>query len=83
MIWKDSVKNNGLRFFSRYCITLFDVTGEDSVLFYWQREVVQSIKCRGANSCGTRGFVKKEFFPNEVFHFLRINVFQLKVGRLS
>ena len=32
---------------------------EDSMLFYWQREVVQSIKCRGANNCGTHGFVYK------------------------
>ena len=45
MIWTDSVKRNGLRFLSLYSTTLFDVTGDDSVLFYWQREVVQSIKC--------------------------------------
>ena len=30
--------------------------------FYWQREVVQSIKCRGANIYGTHGFVKSNFF---------------------
>ena len=27
------------------------------MLFYWQRDIVQSIKCRGANNCGTHVFV--------------------------
>ena len=48
---------------------------EYPALFYWQREVVQSITFRGANNCGTHGFVKKNFF-----HFLKINVLELKVG---
>ena len=58
--------------------TLLDVTREDSVLFYWQREVVQS--CRGANNCGTLGFVNNFLFLNE---FLRIHLLQLKVGLFS
>ena len=49
-------------------------------MFYWQREVVQSIKCRVANNCGTHGLVKKYLFLNEGFRFLRINLLQLKVG---
>ena len=41
MIWRDSVKRNGLRFPSLYSTTLLDVMGEDcAVLFYWQRKVV-------------------------------------------
>ena len=48
------MKRNGLRFPSLYSKPLSDVTGEDSVLFHWQREVVQSIKCRGANNIGGR-----------------------------
>ena len=54
MIWRDSLKRNGLRFLSLYSTNsaLLDVTGEDSMLFYWQRGVVQRIKCRGANNCG-------------------------------
>ena len=69
MIWGDSVKRNGLRFLSLYSTTLLDVTGEDSVLFYWQREVVQSIKCRGANNCCTHGFVKNNYFLMRDFIF--------------
>ena len=66
MIWTDSVKRNGLRFLSLYSTILLDVTGEDSVLLYWNREVVQSIKC-------THGFVKNSYF------FMR-DLLQLKVG---
>ena len=62
MIWRDSVNRNGLRFLSVYSVTLLDVTGEDSVLIYWQREVLQSIKCRGANNCGAHSFVKNNYF---------------------
>ena len=40
MIWRDSVKRNGLRFLSLYCTILLDVTAEDPMLFYWEREVV-------------------------------------------
>ena len=32
------------------------------MLFYWQREVVLRIKCRGSNNCGTHGFVKNNYF---------------------
>ena len=53
MIWRNYVKRNGLRFLSLYSTTLLDVTGEDSMLFYWQREVVQSIRCRGVNNWHT------------------------------
>ena len=35
------------------------------------------------NNCDTHGFVKKYVFLNEGFHFLRINVLQLKVGFFS
>ena len=58
MIWRDFVKRNGLRFLSLYSTTLLDVMAEDFMLFYRQREVVQSIKCKGANNCGTHGFGK-------------------------
>ena len=51
-----------------------------SVLFYWQREVVQIIKCRGANNCGTHGFgEKKKKILIERFHFLRIHLLYLKI----
>ena len=50
---RDSVKRNDLRFLSLYSTTSLDVTGEDCLLFYWKREVVHSIKCRGDNNCGT------------------------------
>ena len=33
MIWRDSVKRNGLRFLSLYSTTLLDVTGEDCAVF--------------------------------------------------
>ena len=58
MIWRYSVKRNGLRFLSMYSTTLIYVKGEDSMLFYWQSEVEQTIKFRGADNCGTHGFVK-------------------------
>ena len=51
MIWRDSVKRNCLRFLSLYSTTLLDVMGQESILFYCQREVVYSIKCRGFNNC--------------------------------
>ena len=56
--WSSSMKKNGLRFLSLYSTTFLDVIGEDSVLFYWQRQVVQIIKCKGAKIMA-RGFVKK------------------------
>ena len=31
------------------------------MLFYWEREVVPSIKCRGGNNCGTHCFVKNNY----------------------
>ena len=41
------------------------------MLFYWQREIIQSIKCKGANNCGTRGFLMRVFrvifFYNPVY----------------
>ena len=56
------------------------VMGEDcAVLLTAQREVVQSIKCRGANNCGTCGFITNNYFLMR-FYFFRINVLQLKVG---
>ena len=58
MIWRDFVKRNGLRFLSLYSTILLDVMGEDLMLFYWQREIVQSIKC---HNCGTHGFVKNNY----------------------
>ena len=42
---------------------------EKTVLFYWQRKVVQSIKSRGANNCGTHGFVKKKKFFKKINNF--------------
>ena len=48
---------------------VLDVTGEDSVPFYWQREVVQSIKCRSANNCSTHVFVKNNYFLMRDFSF--------------
>ena len=81
MIWRDSVKQNGLRFLSLYSTTRLDVTGEDSVLFYLAKgEVVQSIKCRGANNCGTRGFVKNNnFLMRDLFstNTLKVEFFSL------
>ena len=46
-------------FLSLYSTTLSDVMGEDTMLLlsYWQRQVVQSIKCSGANNCGAQGLV--------------------------
>ena len=41
-----------------YSPTIY-VVGE---LFYWQQEVAQSFKCRGANNCGTSGLLKKYYF---------------------
>ena len=61
MIWRDSVKRNNLRFLSLYSTTSLQM-GEDSALLYWQREVVQSIECRGANNCGTHCFGKNNYF---------------------
>lgn len=50
------------------CIPLENIIGEDSVLFYWQREAVQSIKYRGANNCGTCVFVESnDFLMREMF----------------
>ena len=37
--------------------------------FFLQREVVQSIKCRGANNCGIHGFVKNACFFMKDFIF--------------
>ena len=50
-------------------------------LVYYQREVVQIIKCRGDDNCGKHGFVKKYF--NEGLNFLRINLLQLEIGFVS
>ena len=69
MIWRDYFKRNGLRFLSLYSITLLDVLGGDVMLFYWQREVLSSIKCRGANNCGRCGIVKSNYFLMRDFIF--------------
>ena len=63
MIWVDSVKRNGLRL-----QTLLDVKGE-RLLAVLLAEVVKSIKCRGANNFGTRGFVKNNDFLMTDFIF--------------
>ena len=67
------------RFLSLYFTALLDVTGEDSVLVYWQRKLVKSIKYRGATNCGTCDFVKNNDFLMKDFIF-SINLLQLKIG---
>lgn len=58
MIRKDSVKRYGLKCPALYSPSL----GENLVLFYWQKEVIHSVKCRGANNHGTFVFVESNYF---------------------
>ena len=37
----------------------------EKTLFYCQKEVVQIMKCRGANNCGKHGFIKNNYFMRD------------------